>query len=157
MFLQVGFHHPGRVLPVRHHPAEEQAEKRLEGQEVGRGDPSGPGPGSYHSLRAILLSNTRMEPSPSPATINERWESQDRLVTQLSAPVGMSWGESTKQPSWEQRASARHRSQGLKPDGPRVLLLFLSPSVNRSKTHPRFPPVTRTPRRGQVFLQALWT
>lgn len=32
-----------------------------------------------------------MEPSPSPATISERWESQDRLVTQLSAPVGMSW------------------------------------------------------------------
>lgn len=53
--------------------------------------PPNPGrKGGYHSLRAILLSNTRMEPSPNPATIKERWESHERLVTQLSAPVGIS-------------------------------------------------------------------
>lgn len=45
----------------------------------------------YHSFGPILLSNTRTDPSPRPATMSERWESQDRLVTQLSAPVGMSW------------------------------------------------------------------
>lgn len=61
--------------------------------------PASPGrTGSYHSLRAILLSKTRMEPSPSPATMSERWESQERLVTQLSAPVGMSCGEGTHNP-----------------------------------------------------------
>lgn len=45
----------------------------------------------YHSFGPILLSNTRTDPSPRPATMSERWESQERLVTQLSAPVGMSW------------------------------------------------------------------
>lgn len=115
---------------------------------MGRGD--GSGPGSYHSLRAILRSNTRMEPSPSPATISERWESQDRLVTQLSAPVGISWGQSTQQPSWDQHVSPGHCSQGPKPDGPRVLLLFLSPPL---QTHPRFPPVTRTRRRGRFSIR----
>lgn len=47
--------------------------------------------GPHHSFGPILLSKTRTEPSPRPATISDRWESQDRLVTQLSAPVGMSW------------------------------------------------------------------
>lgn len=45
----------------------------------------------YHSFGPILLSNTRTDPSPRPAAMRERWESQERLVTQLSAPVGMSW------------------------------------------------------------------
>ena len=38
-----------------------------------------------------LLSNKRTDPSPQPTTSSERpSESQTRLVTQLSAPVGMS-------------------------------------------------------------------
>lgn len=46
---------------------------------------------SYQSFGLILRSNTRTDPSPRPAAMSERWESQDKLVTQLSAPVGMSW------------------------------------------------------------------
>lgn len=46
---------------------------------------------SYQSFGLILRSKTRTDPSPRPAAMSERCESHDRLVTQLSAPVGMSW------------------------------------------------------------------
>ncbi|TNN40298.1 hypothetical protein EYF80_049545 [Liparis tanakae] len=42
---------------------------------------------AHHSLGPILRSNTRTEPSPRPATTRERRESQERLVTQESAPI----------------------------------------------------------------------
>lgn len=46
---------------------------------------------TYHSVEDNLLSNNRTVPSPQPAISNDRPnESEARLVTQLSAPVGMS-------------------------------------------------------------------
>ena len=47
---------------------------------------------SHHSDGASRLSNSRTVPSPQPAINSERpKESEARLVTQLSAPVGISY------------------------------------------------------------------
>ena len=48
----------------------------------------------YLSLGGNLLSNSLTDPSPQPATSSDLpTESQAKLVTQLSAPVGMSWNK----------------------------------------------------------------
>ena len=51
---------------------------------------------SHHSDGASRLSNSRTVPSPQPAINSERpKESEARLVTQLSAPVGISYKTTT--------------------------------------------------------------
>lgn len=63
---------------------------------------------SYQSFGLILLSNTRTDPSPRPAAMSERWESQDKLVTQLSAPVGMSWWSRQKRKNEKKKEKEDH-------------------------------------------------
>lgn len=113
----------------------------------------------YHSLRAILRSNTRMEPSPSPATIRDRWESHDRLVTQLSAPVGMSCRESTQSPADTEvclhACSPREEAQGAGCQARRIpaLLLLLSPFCTSVQNQTTVKPWHCI---GAAFLQTLW-